>query len=275
MVKSVTKRAGYSFFILRLLPLLAAGFVSTVCAETSGYQGRQNAVPAANVANNAVATVSYDKTSDQLSVVANSASLRQVLARIARQSGIEVLFDDMAEETISADIQSEALESGLKRLLNGRNYLMRYSRDEQQKLLLIGVMVLPVGEQDSGRARRLVGLDTEAYDRARSQLSLEQAQRIDVSNERWQARLSELPPESRDKLEKVVEQRLLKQAQYEQRQAEINKKQAQRRAEQQKKMREAEERSLQRLSPDEREAFEQRSRESRERIKAILFSGQN
>ena len=73
---------------------------------------------------------------------------------------------------------------------------MRYSRDAQQELLLVGIMALPVGAQDQARVQRLVVMDDEAFYRARAdivnQLSNEQLRQMDATRERWQVRLSEL-----------------------------------------------------------------------------------
>ena len=264
------KRAKLTLFLLPLLTFFALG-VTTVQADTTSNDSSNKTTLKTSTA----AIVRYDKASDQLSVTADSASLKSVLGAIARQSGIEVLFDDLAEELVSIDIQSETLESGLKHMLKGRNHMMRYSRDDQQKLLLIGVMVLPVGEQDSGRARRLVAMDHEAMYRARSELSLEQAQQIDVASERWQARLSELPPENREKLDKIVAADLLRQAQREQRHADRKKEHEQRVAKREKKFQEAQERVLKKYSQEQRSAYEQSRKEANEQMKAILLKEQN
>jgi len=136
-VEKLTRQQGVRFLLLRLL-LLFAFAAATAQADTAGQPGGDRKAVKAGQAG----MVSYDKASDRLSVVADDASLKMVLGRIAQQSGIEVLFDDKAEESVSLDVQSETLESGLKQILRGRNHMMRYGRNDQQQQMLIGVMVL-------------------------------------------------------------------------------------------------------------------------------------
>ena len=63
--------------------------------------------------------VSYDKANDQLNVSAETVSLKRVLGKIAMKSGIEVLFDDKADEPLSINMQSVPLEHGIKQILKG------------------------------------------------------------------------------------------------------------------------------------------------------------
>ena len=250
------KRPGITLF---LLALLALGLTTMVQADGSKHETSPATI------------VSYDKASDHLSVTAEAVSLKFVLGSIARQSGIEVLFDDQADEPLTITIQSDSLEAGLKRILKGRNHMLRYNRDDEARLLVIGVMVLPVGEQqDWSRAKRLVAIDDEAYYRARSQLSLEQVQQHDRTSERWQARLDEMPPEFREKLEKRTNERLLKRVQREKWRAEKWKKHQQKRAEYEAKRQKQRELTLHSLDPEQRAAFEKSSEEANERMRVIL-----
>jgi len=198
--------------------------------------------------------VSYDKVTDHLNISAEAVSLKVVLGRVAQKSGIEVLFDDAAEENVSIDIQSSSLEDGIKNMLRGRNYMLRYNRDDQAKLMLIGVMVLPVGEQDSSRAKQLVPVESEAYSRAREQqskpISVQQSQQIDASMDRWQARLSEMPVERREAMEKKVRARLEKEARKEQQRVARQEKQKQKMAEREEKRKKSREAMLQTLDPE-------------------------
>lgn len=273
-MKNILKQIEWAFFLRGLLVVAALAVTGVVQADPAGNESN----PAGSVKNTTAnpgtaAIVGYDRASDELNVIVDSVSLKSVLGRIAQQSGIEVLFDELADGTVSFNIQSQPLEAGLKEVLKGRNHLMRYSRDDQHKLLLIGIIVLPAGEQDSGRARRLLAIETEAYYRASSQLSIQQSQQMDVANERWQARLSELPPENRQRLEKKVAARLHEEAQRKQWRAEQNKKQAQQFAERKQQRLKAQERMLQGLDPEQRAVFEQRRKESSEQMKARLFGG--
>jgi flagellar biosynthesis GTPase FlhF len=249
------KRANSTLFRLCLLAALALGMVATVQADETG--------PAT--------TVSYDRQSDRLTVIAESASLKSVLARVAQLAGIEVLFDDRAEGTLSVNIQSESLENGLKHILKGRNSILRYSKNKQEKLLLVGVMVLPAGEQDSARAKPLVAMDDEAYNRARSQLTQEQVRQMDKAAERWQARMSEMSPERRAAMEKRVKKRLLKKQLSDQKQAEQRKQDQLKLEQAQAEQRAQREKALQKLDPETRDVLERRREAAHEQMRQQLM----
>lgn len=256
--------------VLFILPLLSLNVTAVQANKADGINNGYSVNK-----NHTAPVVNYDRVSDQLSAVADTSSLKAVLARIAQESGIEVLFDDQADDFISFDIQATSLESGLKHMLKGRNYMMSYSRNAQQELLLTGVTVLPAGEQDSGRAKRLMAIDDEAYYRARSQLSIQQVQKMDMTNERWRARLEEMPAEFRKKIEDKVASRFLEEERRDQLRSEEKKKKLQKIAQLKEKQKKSRETMLEKFSTDERAAFEQSSNESRENVKSMLFSGQN
>ena len=253
------KQSGANQLLLRLLAFIALSMASVVQADETAPS----------------TVVSYDKTNDHLSVTAEAASLKRVLGKIALKSGIEVLFDDEADEPLSINIQSIALENGVKQILKGRNHILRYDRNEKGKLLLIGAMILPAGEQDTGRAKRLMAIDDEAYHRAKSQLSLKQVQKIDRANERWQARLGELSPERRQVMEKRVSKRLLRDAKLKERRVKRNKKNKQERAKRKQERLERRETRLQHLDPDQRAAYEQRTEAAREEMRIKLLNNQD
>lgn len=254
------KSVKFGLFLLRLLTILVLAMTTAQASATATTA--EGAGPAA--------IVSYDKASDHLRVSVEAVPLKRVLGRTAQQSGIEVMFDDMADEPITVDIEASSLAEGLKKILKGRNYMLRYSRDEKQNLMLIGVMVLPVGEQDTGRAKRVVAMDDEAFYRARSQLSIEQAQAIDMSLERWQARLSEMPPQLRQQLEKETAERMQQQLVNDRLRAERIKKHRQTVAKLKENRQKKRELALQGMDPEQRAAFEQDGEAAREEMKKLL-----
>ena len=216
--------------------------------------------------------VSYDRANDHLSITADAASLKRVLGKIALKSGIEVLFDDAADEVLTINFQSLPLDDGVKQILKGRNHILSYDRDEKtNKSLLIGVMVLPAGEQDRGRAKRVMAMDDESYYRAKSQLSLEQVQKIDMANERWQARLGKLPPDRVQEMEKRTAKRLLKDEKRKEMRAKMKEKNEKKRAEQMAKQQKRQQTMLQKLDPEQRAIVEQRNAEAGEQIRKKLL----
>ena len=256
-----------------LLALFALGMTVTVQADEGAHKNRHNDVSALSETRPAV-TVSYDKAADHLSVVAEAASLKYVLGRVAQLSGIEVLFDDQADGPLTIDIKSDSLEQGLNTILKGSNFAMRYSRDDKARLLLVGVMVLPAGEHNTGRAKPLMAMEGEAYYRAKNQLSHEQIQKMDIAAERWQARMSEMPPERRAAMEKRINDRLLKEAIRDQKIAENRERRKQQAAELKAQRKADREAMLQMLPPEERAGFEQRGIAAREEVKKALLEGQ-
>jgi len=214
--------------------------------------------------------IEYDKVSDNLTLKAEAVSLKGVLSRIAKLSGIEVLFDDAAETSITVDIQSDTLETGLKSMLKGRNSALRYSRDDNDKLLLVGVTVLPAGMYGGGHAKRVKPLRMEAYDRAIT-LTLEQTQQMDLARQRWQARMSQISPEKLAKLEERVNARLLKEAVHKQRKAERKKLREERLAKIESRRKELKEKQLENLTPEQRAHYDQVRAEARERVRQLMY----
>ena len=215
--------------------------------------------------------IDYDKVSDHLSINAENASLKAVLARVAKLSGIEVLFDDAADESVNINIQSESLDAGLKILLKGRNSALRYSRDKNNSLLIIGVTVLPAGVQGGGHAKRTRSLHAEAYERASVVLTHEQLQEIDIARQRWLVRKGEMSPERREKVEARVNARLEKKAIRKQERAERKKAKSERRAKSEAERQAIKARRLEHLTAEELDEYNQVRAEAREQVRVQMF----
>ena len=214
--------------------------------------------------------VFYDKGNDRLTVTVEDVSLRLVLSRISLSSGLEVMFDDAAEDVLTIDLQSNSLKDGLERILKGRSSIMRYSRDDKGEVILVGVMVLPTGVQDQGRAKRLVSVEDEAYYRAKSELTMEQYQQVNMAKQRWQARLDELPLKLREAMEKHVEEKLQVDAEQERREEEKRAKREKRDA---KKLADREKKRnniLQAMDEEQRIEFERSGAAARENMKELI-----
>ena len=215
--------------------------------------------------------VLYDKQQDTLNVNVTDMSLKRLLATIAIQSHIEVLFDDDADRTINMTFEDAPLERALKNLLRGSSYAFRYTRDNNDRALLIGVTVLPEGAAGDGNAQALLHAPGETFmhkKNKRSQ-SIEQYERQEVYNQRWQARLKEMPDEVREKAEKHAAERLKaldeKNAAREKRAQEAKEKREAFKAERKAKRQE----DFDQLSPEEQAVELQR----RENIKTMKLNG--
>ena len=272
------KHTGFTLRLLWLLSLLVVGTASNVQANNDAQEITQAitqvitqaTTPQAGSGMSPAGKVSYDKTEDLLSVSGDNISLKLLLAKIAKQSGIEVMFDDAAEETVSFDFETVSLEKGVKKILKGRNHIFNYAKNEQGKLLLVGVMVLPDGASDNGRARALLDVDDEAYNRALSELSLEQVQEMDRVNERWQARFEMMSPGKQEAIKKRVNDRLLKKARREQRHEEKRQARQKKSADAKAKRQKRRDAQLEHMSDEERTEYKQQGKVEREQMDAQL-----
>jgi hypothetical protein len=228
--------------------------------------------------------VSYDKTADQLSVRAEAASLKAVLGQVALQSGLEVLFDEAADGPLTITIQPGSLEASVKQLLRGRSNIMRYNKDNQGKPLLIGVVVLPAGQTDASRARPLLDPNDEAYRFAARQAASAKGQEVDGyvstgdrNDERWQARLAEMPVKLREQLAKQTAERQAHEQEREQQRQQRAEERAAEREESEAyraKMRQKQQQRLDALDPETRSRFEQSGEQAREEIRRQLQGDQ-
>ena len=95
--------------------------------------------------------VVYNKATDSLSLKAQNASLKGLLARIGLLSGVEFLMDPNAERQISITIKDMPLEAGLKRIMKSNNldHAMVFQKTEESDgaaaPLLVSVKVVPQG----------------------------------------------------------------------------------------------------------------------------------
>lgn len=228
--------------------------------------------------------VSYDKSADQLSVRAEAASLKAVLGQVALQSGLEVLFDEAADGPLTITIQPGSLEASVKQLLRGRSNIMRYNKDNQGKSLLIGVVVLPAGQTDASRARPLLDPKDEAFRFATRQAASGKGQEVDGyvstgdrNDERWQARLAEMPEKLREQLAKHTTERQAHEQEREQQRQRRAEERAAERAESEAfraKIRQKQQQRLDALDPETRSRFEQSGEQAREEIRRQLQSDQ-
>jgi len=233
---------------------------------------RDSSKPVVIATDDASLFVDYDNATDRLVVKAENVMLSQLLTQITYETGIEVIFDDEADIQFSTEVDKPSLEQGLKQVLRGTNYMMRYKRDQDQRLMLLGVLVLPEGESDTANARRLVGVQSEAYNQRKSDLSVQDYQAIDLAKQRWQERYAEFPEDLQAKLIDHVEKRMkreaarkLKREQRKQTRDAYNSKQKPRWENNRQKM-------LEPMSAAEREQFLQSREQARREVESRLFS---
>lgn len=193
-----------------------------------------------------VPRVVYDAEGDRLTLKAHDASLKAVLQELSVSSGLEVLFDDEAESRINVSLEQVPLELGVKELLRGSSNIARYSKNEAGEHMLLGVVVLPEGKSDRSAARPLLAPQEEFTRHARSSQDGRAAPR------RWQARVNEMPPERRKRMDKIAKMRLMTP---EQRKDEFKKQReemfSERREAKQQRMQE----KLARMSPEEQQQY--------------------
>ncbi len=212
--------------------------------------------------------VKYDKVQDSLSLTAEDVSLRHLLALIAMQSHIEVLFDDLAEQTISMTLEDRPLESALKTLLRGSSYAFRYNKGEDDKLLLIGVKVLPEGGGNNAQPLLHAAGEAFMHEKNNRLLSIEEQARQDAYNQRWLSRLAEMPPAIREKVTEHAKQRIADQdKRAAERAARSKKKKAQREARKAERKQKRQQ-EFDAMSEEEQAMALQRQDDARERARA-------
>ena len=72
---------------------------------------------------------------ERLSATLRQASVGEVFAELARQTGIQMQVEGAAAtETVSAEFTNLLLDEGIKRILQGENYALTYSEESQDNL---------------------------------------------------------------------------------------------------------------------------------------------
>lgn len=168
--------------------------------------------------------VVYDKATDSLSVQADGASLKGLLARVALLSGVEFLMNPEVERPVSITFKDYSLERGLKKIMQALDlrYAMIYQkkkgRDQLTEPLLISMKIVPEGKENNSNLNlaSVVDVNGEAVIRSLSGRSLPEGQTapviFDHAERRWQARMKKMPEEQRKRIAEHMEQRHEKRA---------------------------------------------------------------
>jgi hypothetical protein len=161
--------------------------------------------------------VAYDKATDRLSVGADMVSLKGLLARIALLSGVEFLADPEVEQPVSITLKDMPLEKGLKKIMQvlDLRYAMIYQKKEGQNQwaepLLISMKIVPEGKENNPHLVPVVDVNGEAVIRSLSRRSRRDGQTVPAifgyAEERWQARLNNMPEKKRKQIEENLKQR--------------------------------------------------------------------
>ncbi|MEC4675801.1 MAG: hypothetical protein VST72_02615 [Nitrospirota bacterium] len=218
--------------------------------------------------------VFYDKATDRLSVEADSASLKGLLARIAFLTGVEFLIDPAVEQPVSIMLKERPLEKGLKRIVKSLDlsYAMMYQkkegRDEAAGPLLITMKIVPKGMENPNLVP-VVDVKGEAVIRSFSGRPLREGRKLssifDYAEKRWQARLNKMSAEERKQIEDDIKQRQERRAarmeEKEKRRAEREKRKAERQV-----RRQAAEEELKESNPELYELRQQQREELRRKV---------
>ena len=149
--------------------------------------------------------VIYDKVTDRLSVQADMASLKGLLARIALLSGVEFLMDPEVEQPVSITLKDRSLEQGLKKIMQTLNlrYAMIYQKeagqDQSEEPLLISMKIVPEGKVNNPNLHfaPVVDVNGEAVIRSISRRPRREGQTppsiFGYAEKRWQDRLKKMP----------------------------------------------------------------------------------
>jgi hypothetical protein len=163
--------------------------------------------------------VTYDKATDSLTVQADGVSLEGLLARIALLSGVEFMMDPEVEQPVSITLKASPLEEGLKKTMQTLNlgYAMIYQkkegRDQSAGPLLISMKIVPKGMENNPHLNvvPVVDVNGEAVIRSFSGRPPRSGQTLptifDYAEQRWQARLNNMPEEKRKRIEENTRRR--------------------------------------------------------------------
>ena len=196
--------------------------------------------------------VIYNPETDLISIHAKESPLKDVLNRVALQTGIEVKLDSEANHKVSIDIEKQPLEKALKQLVQPASHVFIYDDASQANHpghatrpgdLLISMHVLPKGKTDTSGLSGLLPLRGEAQMRSKRQPLDEKSENFyNRVNQRWQARLERLPEDQREEViaqtRETLEERKQQQARKEQNQQKYQQLKKQQREERKQKQEE-------------------------------------
>lgn len=153
-------------------------------------------------------SVNYMQETNQLSVEARQFSLQGVLARISYLSGVEISMDPTVERPVTIMFSGQPLEHGLRRLTRNMNSVFVYSQQlarKNEKPVLIGMQLLPKGQQSSENLQPVLPLENEALKRGVPEVPVGPLFSADLAERRWQERIATLDPEVRKRLKKQTD----------------------------------------------------------------------
>lgn len=214
--------------------ILACAFTLLLWAQTA-----QATTPTASP------LVQYDKRTDKLTIEADKASLKELLARIQLASGVEISMDPTLERPVSMQMKDQPLEAALLALarrlnLNHALFYGRPAKAGKAPSLLIGMHVLPSGTA-SGNIAPVVDPNLEAFVHTRAASQRDPSARLpevlDPTSRRWQERLRAMSPQRREQLQAKAVERVKR---LDERKAEKQKRREERRAEREKRRAERE-----------------------------------
>lgn len=101
--------------------------------------------------------VYFDAVGDRLTVRAEDVSLNTLLARVSEESGVRFLAGPgILNRRVNIEFKDQALEKGLKRLVDGYNFALFY---DQPSFRITMVKLLPFGAGNDSRLPPGTGLD--------------------------------------------------------------------------------------------------------------------
>lgn len=99
--------------------------------------------------------ITYNENEQLLGVIANQASLTEVLKEISAKTGIEIRIDPAIERRASFAIKPQPLEKVLGSVVKKLSYVMKYKTMSNVRYVT-GLDILPKGKQDSGQLVRIL-----------------------------------------------------------------------------------------------------------------------
>jgi hypothetical protein len=153
--------------------------------------------------------IRYDAATDRLSLDVHDLPLTLVLARISRQSGVEILADPSVDQPVTASLQNRPLEDVLGELTRGMNAVMIHDQPEiggqGKQPVLVRMEILPVGQANTALLRPVLSPGAETLLRGKGRDAADHGKGGFLKarrQARLEQRLANMDPAQREKYEK-------------------------------------------------------------------------
>lgn len=163
-----------------------------------------------NAAAQETSYVTYDRSTDTISMKEATVSLEALLRDISVRSGVEIRLDPQEEREVMTGFHEETVTVALERLARQYhlNRIAGYAKDASGESQLVSFSILREGDMSAAGLPPLVDPQFEALAQLRRASERGDSHTGKRAWQRWQARFSQLPPQVRAQLQERAEEKL-------------------------------------------------------------------